>query len=83
LKSRAGIKRLKPIAAWDLFPARSQTMPSHMQRNEMRFLLTLHHPLSTKAFPSDASKAESSAATDTKIQDKKIEMLKIARSFGS
>jgi hypothetical protein len=49
----------------------------------MRFLLTLHHPLSTKAFPSDASKAESSAATDTKIQDKKNEMLKIARSFGS
>jgi hypothetical protein len=55
----------------------------YLQRCEVRLLLTLHHPLSTKAFPSDASKAESSAATDTKIQDKKNEMLKIARSFGS
>jgi hypothetical protein len=38
--------------------------------------------------PSDASKAESSSAAtrpvlDTKIQDKKNEMLKTARSFGS
>ncbi|KAJ6938175.1 hypothetical protein NC651_004780 [Populus alba x Populus x berolinensis] len=43
---------------------------------------SLHHPLSSKALPSDASKAESSrAATDTKIQDKKNEMLKIARKI--